>query len=292
MRRFPLEVGIREVGGRSMIVTCVMKPNRRRVAFEAEGRRTMMIRRLLIGLAVAVCVWSSSDMYAADDSPQGEAKKGVNRSEEKKDGEAKANPTARAVTEMATADSLIKFGRKYRSPIALITAAEILGKIQSVPIDKPPTTKSDQAKSDEHGESKKGFVETNAPASLLAEAKKMSSNDTHVIAIADRVATSLDEKPKGRSPGPFRGVYVIPGHSSQTFLWTFRGDETAVVALSGDGDSDLDLYVYDDDGDPIDSDTDYSDDCVTTWIPRWTGTFIVKVVNRGSVANAYAIGSN
>ena len=70
-------------------------------------------------------------------------------------------------------------------------------------------------------------------------------------------------------------------------LWkvTFRGDELAMVVVVGDGDMDLDLYIYDNNGNLIESDTDYSDDCVCTWTPRWTGNFRIKINNRGSMYN-------
>ena len=42
----------------------------------------------------------------------------------------------------------------------------------------------------------------------------------------------------------------------------------------------------------IDSDTDYSDNCVCTRTPRWTGSFRIKIVNRGSVYNRYVIRTN
>lgn len=45
-------------------------------------------------------------------------------------------------------------------------------------------------------------------------------------------------------------------------------------------------------GNLIGSDTDYSDDCIVRWIPAWTGTFIIKVVNRGIYNNRFVILTN
>ena len=72
----------------------------------------------------------------------------------------------------------------------------------------------------------------------------------------------------------------------------FWASELAEVCVSGDGDTDLDLYVYDANGNLIGSDTDYTDECVVRWVPAWTGTFIVKVVNRGALYNNFAIWTN
>jgi len=74
-----------------------------------------------------------------------------------------------------------------------------------------------------------------------------------------------------------------------TYTVTLRAGETTRIQVSGDGDTDLDLFVYDQNGNLIASDTDYTDDCVVTVTPRWTGVFYVRIVNRGSVYNQYTL---
>jgi hypothetical protein len=66
----------------------------------------------------------------------------------------------------------------------------------------------------------------------------------------------------------------------------------AVITVIGDGDTDLDLYVYDENGNLIEHDADYTDDCVVTFTPKWTGNFKIKIVNRGRVYNSYVIRTN
>ena len=66
----------------------------------------------------------------------------------------------------------------------------------------------------------------------------------------------------------------------------------AEVIVIGDGDNDLDLYIYDGNGNLIASDTDYTDQCVCNWVPRWTGVFTIRILNRGSVYSNYAIATN
>ena len=85
---------------------------------------------------------------------------------------------------------------------------------------------------------------------------------------------------------------TVNANSYDSYVITFRGGEQAVVAVSGDGDTDLDLYVYDEYGNLIASDTDYTDDCVVSWFPRWTGKFLIRVRNRGNVYNRYTIATN
>ena len=84
----------------------------------------------------------------------------------------------------------------------------------------------------------------------------------------------------------------VLAHSSDTYTMRFRAGEVARVAVIGDGDTDLDLYVYDEFGNLIGSDTDYTDACIVTWAPRWTGVFTIQVVNRGNVYNVYRLQTN
>ncbi|MBL8851702.1 MAG: hypothetical protein JNG89_18620 [Planctomycetaceae bacterium] len=85
---------------------------------------------------------------------------------------------------------------------------------------------------------------------------------------------------------------IVDANSSVSFLTTFHGGMTAEIVVDGDGDTDLDLYVYDENGNLIASDTDYTDYCIASWVPNWTGEFTVVIQNRGSVYNKYDIATN
>lgn len=39
----------------------------------------------------------------------------------------------------------------------------------------------------------------------------------------------------------------------------------------------------------ITKDDDNIDYCICSWTPKWTGTFKIKIVNRGSVYNRYRL---
>ncbi|GMO11583.1 MAG: hypothetical protein Ta2D_13740 [Rickettsiales bacterium] len=62
--------------------------------------------------------------------------------------------------------------------------------------------------------------------------------------------------------------------------------------VSGDGDTDLDLYIYDANGNLIEYDENYSDDCYVSWVPKWTGSYTIRIVNRGRVYNRFIIATN
>ena len=80
-------------------------------------------------------------------------------------------------------------------------------------------------------------------------------------------------------------------NSNTTDVWTVtlhRG-ETFIVEVIGDGDTDLDLYVYDENDNLIDKDIELDDHPVCIVSPKWTGTFRIKIKNRGNVYNNYLI---
>ena len=84
----------------------------------------------------------------------------------------------------------------------------------------------------------------------------------------------------------------VLANTNDVYNMTFRGGETAEIGVVGDHDTDLDLLVYDENGNLIASDTDYSDNCFVSWVPKWTGNFKVKIVNRGNVYNDYTVAAN
>jgi hypothetical protein len=97
----------------------------------------------------------------------------------------------------------------------------------------------------------------------------------------------------GASGGPRSNLGErVLANTTDVYHITFYAGELAQVFVRGDGDTDLDLYVYDEDGNLITSDTDLTDVCLTQWVPAWTGTFRIELVNLGSVYNQYDIVTN
>lgn len=89
--------------------------------------------------------------------------------------------------------------------------------------------------------------------------------------------------------GPKGADDSIEAYQTITYNASFYGNALARVGIIGDGDTDLDLYVYDENGNLIASDTAAGDRCYVSWVPKWTGRFIIKVVNRGSVYNDFRL---
>ena len=182
------------------------------------------------------------------------------------------------------AGQLAKYGYENNSATALIQAAELYMSVgtqefQPVSFEKG---KGEVTKKDE-------FISRD-PKKILADAKVLADGDPAYLAMIEKLEKA---KPtRGAVGGPKRAVHSVNAKSTDSFTVKFFANERATVLVSGDGDTDLDLYVYDEMGNLIAYDEDYSDDCIVNWVPKWTGQFIIKVVNRGNVYNQYVIATN
>ena len=82
-------------------------------------------------------------------------------------------------------------------------------------------------------------------------------------------------------------LFSVAGFHSRVHTYRVSAGECAQIILDGDDDTDLDLFVYDASGRLIASGTSYSDYEVLYVNAHVNTTMTVKVVNRGSVLNAY-----
>lgn len=96
----------------------------------------------------------------------------------------------------------------------------------------------------------------------------------------------------GAVGGPKESTTRVKARTTDVYTVNFRGGESARVVVDGDGDTDLDVYVYDHNGNQVAKDDDNTDYCVVSWTPRVTGSFTIRVVNRGGVWNEYKITTN
>lgn len=84
---------------------------------------------------------------------------------------------------------------------------------------------------------------------------------------------------------------IQPGET-RTFVKNYRADQIAAVAVSGDGDTDLDMFVYDEQGNLVTFDSEPIDECICVWKPTKSGSYVIKVVNRGAIYNEFGIAMN
>lgn len=190
------------------------------------------------------------------------------------------------LSSLKLANDLIRYGYAQQNALPLIQALEIMAETptQALGTDKEKSTTTKTT-------SKEDKVSFDY-AKVLADAKEFADGDEHLLALISKVEATKAGSNRGAVGGPRRSVDVVYGRSTDTYQINFVAGYLAEVAVSGDGDTDLDLYVYDSNGNLIARDADYSDDCYVSWVPRWTGRFIIKVVNRGPISNRYVIMTN
>ncbi len=198
-----------------------------------------------------------------------------------------SKPASPQMSALMTASSLAKYGYANSSPTALIEAARIFASIQVQDSNVEKTTEQKEVVTQK--ETKVSFD----PAKLLADAREYAGKDKTILALVKSVEGELSEgTSRGAVGGPCYTKDRVLAKEYTDYAVKFWANELAEVCLSGDGDTDLDLYVYDSNGNLIGSDTDYTDDCVVRWVPAWTGTFVIRVVNRGMVYNNFVLWTN
>lgn len=193
-----------------------------------------------------------------------------------------------ALTNLRLAADLVKYGYKQQDALPLILALDIINNTETQPLE-AETDGTQADTSDDTG--KNGFI-TMDVKKILADAKKFADGDKSIEKLLAKVEKESNKGTRGAVGGPCKAYATVKAYSTYTWTCSFVAERLAEIFVSGDGDTDLDLYVYDSNGNLIASDTDYSDDCYVTWVPRWTGKYYVKIVNRGGVYNRYVILTN
>ena len=187
---------------------------------------------------------------------------------------------------LRVAAELSKYGYANKDALSLIQAARLSKQAGFTLEDKKKAEVEEMRPAPEAG--KKGGQVSLDPTKLLADAKAMAGDDGVLLALIDDVNNNV----RGAVGGPKYASSCVMAGSTDIYNISFRGGELAMIIVIGDGDTDLDLYVYDNNGNLIARDADFSDDCVATFTPRWTGNFRIKIVNRGRTSNCYVLRTN
>ena len=204
--------------------------------------------------------------------------------EEKPASDKKASPELAA---LQTAAGLAKYGYENYSSTALIEAAKIIAETPVQDLDAQGTPSEEQTVTEKPTRLRLD------PDQLLADAHKYAGRDKVVVNYAKQVEKIVKGGgTRGAVGGPRYGEGRVYGKTYTDYEIKFWASELAEVIVIGDGDNDLDLYIYDQNGNLIASDTDYTDQCVCRWVPAWTGTFRIRIVNSGAIYSDFAIATN
>lgn len=206
----------------------------------------------------------------------------------------KPAPASQELSDIRLAAQLAKYGYQNNSASALIEAASILSEIETQPFVSEKITENNPLKGEDITPQQKAGEPRGAytPASLLADARTLAKGDPALLSMIARVSQMQPAPSRGAVGGPRYGYYRLNAGCYTDFVCKFKKGVAATVVASGDGDTDLDLYVYDENGNLIATDDDYSDDCIVSWYPRWTGNYVIRIINRGYVWNAFEIATN
>lgn len=196
--------------------------------------------------------------------------------------------TSESLAAVKLANQVLRYGYENQSTLALLNALQIFSENPTQALN---AAKQGESVDETKTEGKKAKVAFDYET-VLADAKTFADGDPNLLALIDNIDAEAKGAQRGSINGPSRHYDSVDGNSADIYNISFVTNELAEILVSGDGDTDLDLYVYDSNGNLIEKDTDYSDDCYVRWVPRWTGRYIVKIVNRGPVYNRYVILTN
>src|SRR5262249_127166 len=182
----------------------------------------------------------------------------------------------------ALAYELYAYGASANDALAVVTAAAMIAKA--------PATETKVEKTVEGGgpsDAKKEGAGLPDLAAMIATARSLAGNNATLRGIIDDVASA---SPKGRDPGPGWLNSVVSAGATDSIAVTFKGGESAEVAIKGDGSTVLYAAILDENGNQICTGDDANKPGIILycqWKPRWTGPFTIKLKNTGRVANAY-----
>ncbi len=197
------------------------------------------------------------------------------------------NKPSEDVTNLQLANDLARYGFKTFSADALIQAAKIMGSVKTQDLKYESFKQEPAPKEQATKKSNEGYD----LASILAAAKKYADGDPKLLASIAEIEKA-NQATRGRVGGPGEKYAYAYGNTTDTYEINFIAGRLAEISVSGDGDTDLDLYVYDSNLNIVAEDADYTDKCYVSWVPAWTGKFIVRIANRGPILNKYHLVTN
>ena len=197
------------------------------------------------------------------------------------------NKPSEDMENLQLANQLAKYGYKTFSATALIEAAKIMSGVKTHELKYDSYKQDSTKKTKDTKKSKEGYDIT----SILTAAKKYADGDPKLIADITKLEKANQET-RGRVGGPGERYSFVYGNSNDVYDISFISGQLAEIGVRGDGDTDLDLYIYDSNGNLITYDSDYTDFCYVSWVPRWTGRYTIKIVNRGPIVNNYRLLTN
>lgn len=191
-----------------------------------------------------------------------------------------------AVNTWELAQNLAVYGYVNKSAEALVEAADILVSVPVVfcerekqnPVEVKPSRK------------------LTTVDRLLADASEISNDAVllgRIESVRGRAALiSQMEGTRGGVSGAMVSDEIIYGNSDQVIFQDFKANEPAVVVIMGMGEPDLDAYIYDEDMNLVAQDCGCDYNCHVSWVPSYTGRYLIRIVNNGSESKEFTLATN
>ncbi len=218
-------------------------------------------------------------------------------------GDTRTRDRADAVVSLTLAHDLEEQGRRTQSPLALVTAAEILHKIK-LPLEdlkEEPKVEVKEGKAPEEEKVEPPPSLKEQEAVLLADARSLierllkKGELTGTEADALRTMVTRVEKMKlerGAVGGPKQRNGMLNPGSTHAYRLLFQGQVTAYVRVFGNEKTSLQVTVTDAEGKVCGVDSGYNPG--GTWVPPLAGErpFTIRVTNNGTEKVAYRLVTN
>lgn len=184
---------------------------------------------------------------------------------------------AREVQEASLAAELAHYGMEAESAEALIMAAKMMASHRA----KAPEGKSVQAEGLQGGQEKAASSNELTPATLLARARELASDNATLMQWADEVENMARKSSRSPARGLLQGYYELLPKYRHTMTEQFIGGQRAYVQVQGEPGAALDIYVFDANGNPVISSVGHNTSAWVYWTPSYNAYYQVVVYNRG-----------
>jgi hypothetical protein len=197
-------------------------------------------------------------------------------------------PEVQAVEAAGLAARLVAWGRQHRSPLALVSAAEILLEHPTKAYSGPKEPGDGGAPAPGRETPEEGPVD---PEELLREAGRMAGGDPHLAEVMQEIRTRASASARGAAGGAVTDADALAPRERLTYRIAFSGGRPARLVVVGDGNGDLDCTVYRA-GTRVVTDSRYVDGCDLAWLPDATGQYQIVVTNQGGDSTNYQLYTN
>jgi hypothetical protein len=236
-------------------------------------------------------------------SGEEEARRVLTRAE--KEAQARSEANAQVILKLTLANDLAERGRKNKSPLFLVTAAEILRKIKDEPwtVKDEPRVEGEKSPAGSEG-AEEPLSAADQSLILLADARKMADNLARdgtltrpeaaaVQTLARQVENSkVPPGTRGARGGPQQRLGFLAPRATHAYRIDFDGLGTEYVRVLGNGRTALQLSVTNSRGvlRGVDSGTNPGG----TWDPKGPGgeVYTIRITNTGDVGTSYRMITN